>query len=103
VYDNHACLTRLLQGAFAECFEVKPTSETADRQRYCAKVMQKPTGDQLQQNAVSIDKIQAEVLIHREVKHPNIVKFIEVFENDTSIVIIMELCSRGVSNEDMVL
>lgn len=39
--------------------------------------------------------IEREILIHMKLSHKNIVKFIETFEDDFNIYLLLEYCPRG--------
>lgn len=41
------------------------------------------------------DKLLGEIRIHKVLKHPNIVKFIDCFEDDVNVYILLEMCSNN--------
>lgn len=43
------------------------------------------------------EKITKEITIHRDLLHPNIVKFHGFFEDSVNIYIVLELCKKRVS------
>lgn len=46
-------------------------------------------------------KVLAEILIHRSLEHPNIVRFHDLFQDDANVYFKLELCAHGVSPLDM--
>lgn len=40
-------------------------------------------------------KLLAEIKIHKGLNHPNIVKFVDCFEDDTNVYILLEICSNN--------
>lgn len=60
--------------------------------RYACKVIEKK---QLTQSQMQ-EKLQSEISIHRRVRHPSIVKFEHVFEDEQFIYILLELCINNV-------
>jgi len=47
---------------------------------------------------VCVEQIIREVELHRGLRHPNVVYFHSFFEDDTSVYMILEFCSRKVTN-----
>ncbi len=41
------------------------------------------------------ERLNAEITIHHQVKHPNIVELLNYFYDDKHIYLILELCSYG--------
>ena len=46
-------------------------------------------------SAVDRENLRREVLIHRRLKHPNIIKFYEVFEEKKKVYIVLEYAKNG--------
>jgi len=44
-------------------------------------------------------KLLYEIAIHKSLKHPGVVKFIDHFEDEKNVYIILELCTDGNLNE----
>lgn len=42
-----------------------------------------------------LDRLNAEITIHHQVKHPNIVELLNCFCDDKYVYLILELCSNG--------
>jgi serine/threonine protein kinase len=42
-----------------------------------------------------LDRLNAEISIHHQVKHPNIVELLNCFCDDKYVYLILELCSNG--------
>lgn len=72
-------------GGFAKCFEAR-SMDTG--QVYAAKVIPKKEINEKRKRY----KLLLEIKIHRMFKHENIVRFIEVFEDNDNIYIILEYC-----------
>lgn len=41
------------------------------------------------------DKLLSEIKIHKVLKHPNVVQFIDCFEDDTNVYILLEICENN--------
>lgn len=41
------------------------------------------------------DKLLSEIKIHKGLKHPNVVQFIDCFEDDTNVYILLEICENN--------
>ncbi|KAK9462805.1 kinase-like domain-containing protein [Lipomyces oligophaga] len=74
------------EGGFARCFQV----EDDDGHIYAAKTIAKSS---LTSSKTRI-KLLGEIKVHQSMDHPNIVKFIECFEDDTNVYILLEVCSN---------
>lgn len=48
-----------------------------------------------QRQTSMIDRLNAEIMIHHQVKHPNIVELMNCFYDDKHVYLILEYCSRG--------
>ncbi|CAI8494144.1 hypothetical protein ACO0OL_004011 [Hanseniaspora opuntiae] len=75
------------EGGFARCFEVTDSNDI----RYAAKTVAKASIVQDKTRK----KLLSEIQIHRDIFHKNIVEFIECFEDDINVYIILEMCSKG--------
>jgi serine/threonine protein kinase len=42
-----------------------------------------------------LDRLNAEITIHHQVKHPNIVELLNCFCDDKYVYLILELCAKG--------
>lgn len=42
-----------------------------------------------------LDRLNAEITIHHQVKHPNIVELLNCFCDDKYVYLILELCANG--------
>ena len=79
---------RLLgKGGFGECFEFKSIE---NNQIYAGKILKKS----LLSKGRNKYKLISEINIHRELHHPNIVKFDHYFEDENNIYILLELCEN---------
>lgn len=72
------------EGGFARCFQMKD----ALGQIYAAKTVAKI----LIKNEKTKTKLLSEIKIHKLLKHPNIVNFIDCFEDDVNVYILLEIC-----------
>ncbi|KAG4302335.1 hypothetical protein PCK1_001607 [Pneumocystis canis] len=74
------------EGGFARCFLVTNGRGT----RFAAKVIAKTTLRSIKNRT----KLFGEIKIHQSMTHPNIVKFIDCFEDATNVYLILELCEN---------
>ncbi|KAI3645799.1 hypothetical protein MP228_008727 [Amoeboaphelidium protococcarum] len=74
------------EGGFAKCYEVWDQNGT----RFAAKVVPKVS----LKSEKSKQKLFTEIKIHQNLKHPNIVKFKQVFEDSSNVYMILELCEN---------
>ncbi|KAK9448082.1 kinase-like domain-containing protein [Limtongia smithiae] len=74
------------EGGFARCFEV----EDDNGHVYAAKTIAKSS----LHTPKTFGKLLGEIKVHQSMQHPNIVKFIECFEDDTNVYILLEMCSN---------
>lgn len=72
------------EGGFARCFQMKD----ALGQIYAAKTVAKV----LIKNEKTKTKLLLEIKIHKLLKHPNIVNFVDCFEDDVNVYILLEIC-----------
>ncbi|KAI5961226.1 CDC5 [Candida pseudojiufengensis] len=72
------------EGGFARCFQMKDSSG----QIYAAKTVAKASI----KNEKTKTKLLSEIKIHKSLKHPNIVNFIDCFEDDINVYILLEIC-----------
>ncbi|KAK9478716.1 kinase-like domain-containing protein [Lipomyces japonicus] len=75
------------EGGFARCFEVQNESGIL----YAAKTIAKAS----LLSTKTRNKLLGEIKIHQDMDHPNIVKFVECFEDDVNVYIILEVCSNN--------
>ncbi|KAG4306291.1 hypothetical protein PORY_000279 [Pneumocystis oryctolagi] len=74
------------EGGFARCFLVTNGRGV----RFAAKVIAKTTLRSMKNRT----KLFGEIKIHQSLDHPNIVKFIDCFEDATNVYLILELCEN---------
>ena len=72
------------EGGFARCFQIKDDSG----QLYAAKTVAKASI----KNDKTKTKLLAEIKIHKSMHHPSIVQFIDCFEDDINVYILLEIC-----------
>lgn len=72
------------EGGFARCFQMKDSSG----QIYAAKTVAKASI----KNEKTKTKLLSEIKIHKSLKHANIVNFIDCFEDDVNVYILLEIC-----------
>lgn len=72
------------EGGFARCFQMKDASGKIFAAKTVAKASIK--------NEKTKTKLLSEIKIHKSLKHPNIVNFIDCFEDDINVYILLEIC-----------
>lgn len=72
------------EGGFARCFQMKDASGRI----YAAKTVAKA----LIKNEKTKTKLLLEIKIHKSLKHSNIVNFVDCFEDDVNVYILLEIC-----------
>ncbi|EEQ37338.1 putative cell cycle serine/threonine-protein kinase [Clavispora lusitaniae] len=72
------------EGGFARCFQMKDASGKI----YAAKTVAKASI----KNEKTKTKLLSEIKIHKSLKHPNIVNFVDCFEDDVNVYILLEIC-----------
>lgn len=72
------------EGGFARCFQMKDSNG----QIYAAKTVAKASI----KNEKTKTKLLSEIKIHKSLKHPNIVNFVDCFEDDVNVYILLEIC-----------
>ncbi|KAA8905664.1 kinase-like domain-containing protein [Sphaerosporella brunnea] len=75
---------QLGEGGFARCFLVQNKNGTL----FAAKTVSKKSLTSPKMKS----KFFGELAVHQKMKHPNIVRFVEVFEDPVNIYMILELC-----------
>lgn len=75
------------EGGFARCFQMKDDSGKIFAAKTVAKISIK--------SEKTRKKLLSEIQIHKSMKHPNIVQFIDCFEDDTNVYILLEICPNG--------
>lgn len=82
-YQRGSCIG---EGGFARCFQVND----GNGEIYAAKTLAKAalTNDKTR------SKLITEIKIHRAMKHPNIVRYVDCFEDDKNVYVLLELCSN---------
>lgn len=61
-----------------------------NKQTYAGKIVSK----QLMQKHNQKDKMTQEITIHKQLSHPNVVRFLSFFDDDKNVYIILELCTQ---------
>jgi cell cycle serine/threonine-protein kinase CDC5/MSD2 len=82
-FQRGSCLG---EGGFARCFQVKDDAGML----FAAKTVAKAsiTAEKTR------SKLLTEISIHRSVRHPNIIRFVDCFEDETNVYILLEYCSN---------
>lgn len=75
------------EGGFARCFQIKDDSGKIFAAKTVAKISIK--------SEKTRKKLLSEIQIHKSMKHTNIVQFIDCFEDDTNVYILLEICPNG--------
>lgn len=92
-YSFIVCLCNIciyvLQGGFGICYEF---INTKNNEVYAAKVLSKSE----MHKVTAKDSLITEVEIHKELKHPNVVRIFGHFEDDRNVYIILEMCKYKV-------
>lgn len=82
-FSRGSCLG---EGGFARCFQVKNDAGKT----FAAKTVAKESV----RNEKTKNKLLAEIKIHKSLRHPNIVEFVDCFEDDHNVYILLEMCSN---------
>lgn len=72
------------EGGFARCFQMNDSNGHI----YAAKTVAKASI----KNEKTKTKLLSEIKIHKSLKHPNIVNFVDCFEDDVNVYILLEIC-----------
>lgn len=80
-YNRGSCLG---EGGFARCFQIKDDSGRVFAAKTIAKASIK--------NEKTKTKLLSEIKIHKSMSHPNIVQFVDCFEDDVNVYILLEIC-----------
>lgn len=72
------------EGGFARCFQMKDDTGRVFAAKTVAKASIK--------NEKTKTKLLSEIKIHKSMSHPNIVEFIDCFEDDLNVYILLEIC-----------
>ena len=75
------------EGGFARCFQIKDDSGKIFAAKTVAKLSIK--------SEKTRKKLLSEIQIHKSMKHVNVVQFIDCFEDDTNVYILLEICPNG--------
>ncbi|SCW01504.1 LAFE_0E01112g1_1 [Lachancea fermentati] len=75
------------EGGFARCFQIKDDGGKIFAAKTVAKISIK--------SEKTRKKLLSEIQIHKSMKHPNIVQFVDCFEDDTNVYILLEICPNG--------
>lgn len=82
-YQRGSCIG---EGGFARCFQV----DDGNGEIYAAKTLAKAalTNDKTR------SKLITEIKIHRAMKHSSIVRYVDCFEDDKNVYVLLEMCSN---------
>lgn len=72
------------EGGFARCFQIRDDSGAVFAAKTVAKASIK--------NDKTKTKLLSEIKIHKSMNHTNIVKFVDCFEDDINVYILLEIC-----------
>lgn len=72
------------EGGFARCFQMKDDTGRTFAAKTVAKASIK--------NDKTKTKLLSEIKIHKSMHHPNVVEFIDCFEDDVNVYILLEIC-----------
>lgn len=75
------------EGGFARCFQIRDDSGKIFAAKTVAKLSIKTEKTR--------KKLLSEIQIHKSMRHPNIVQFIDCFEDETNVYILLEICPNG--------
>ncbi|CCK70353.1 polo kinase CDC5 KNAG_0E00850 [Huiozyma naganishii CBS 8797] len=75
------------EGGFARCFQIKDESGKIFAAKTVAKISIK--------SEKTRKKLLSEIQIHKSMRHFNVVQFIDCFEDDTNVYILLEICPNG--------
>jgi cell cycle serine/threonine-protein kinase CDC5/MSD2 len=76
--------TFLGEGGFARCFQIRDDSGKVFAAKTVAKASIKSDKTKT--------KLLSEIKIHKSMAHPNVVQFIDCFEDDVNVYILLEIC-----------
>lgn len=80
-YNRGLCLG---EGGFARCFQIKDDTGRVFAAKTIAKASIK--------NEKTKNKLLSEIKIHKSMSHPNVVQFVDCFEDDVNVYILLEIC-----------
>lgn len=80
------------KGGFAKCYEF---TNLESGRLMAAKIIPKENIKKKRQK----QKLDSEIKIHKSLRHPNVVRFEHVFEDNENIYILLELCKNETLNE----
>lgn len=75
------------EGGFARCFQIKDDSGKIFAAKTVAKISIK--------SEKTRKKLLSEIQIHKSMNHTNIVQFIDCFEDNVNVYILLEICPNG--------
>lgn len=75
------------EGGFARCFQMKDDDGKIFAAKTVAKISIK--------SEKTRKKLLSEIQIHKSMKHSNVVQFIDCFEDDINVYILLEICPNG--------
>lgn len=84
IYYRGECIG---EGGFARCFKVTTQKGNTFAMKTVAKDSVKSEKNRR--------KLVGEIKVHQSMKHPNIVRFVDCFEDNVNCYIVLEMCSNG--------
>ena len=79
------------EGAFAKCYKI---TKMENGKTYAGKIISKNSLKELKKEK----RLIKEIMIHRQMHHPNIVRFEHFFEDSNNVYILLELCENKTMN-----
>uniref|UniRef100_A0A8R1XQL2 Protein kinase domain-containing protein n=1 Tax=Onchocerca volvulus TaxID=6282 RepID=A0A8R1XQL2_ONCVO len=76
------------KGGFARCYAAKDSSSTME---VALKIVPRSRLTRHSQ----LEKMRKEIAIHQSLNHPNVVKFLNCFEDNINVYMVLELCHNG--------
>ncbi|KAK6113576.1 Protein kinase domain family protein [Brugia pahangi] len=76
------------KGGFARCYAAKDSST---KMEVALKIVPK---SRLTKHS-KLEKMRKEIVIHKSLNHPNVVKFLSFFEDNINVYMVLELCHNG--------
>ncbi|KAM3720081.1 Serine/threonine-protein kinase [Dirofilaria immitis] len=87
-YRHYTPTVYLGKGGFARCYAAKDSSSMIE---VALKIVSKSRLTKHSQ----LEKMRKEIAIHESLNHPNVVKFLNCFEDNTNVYMVLELCHSG--------
>ncbi|KAL3993617.1 Protein kinase domain family protein [Acanthocheilonema viteae] len=87
-FRHYAPTLYLGKGGFARCYAAKDSSSAME---VALKIIPKSRLTKHSQ----LEKMRKEIAIHKSLNHSNVVKFLNCFEDDINVYMVLELCHNG--------